>query len=57
MLDAVRYQIGRRLYYLGWRIMPAQLRNRLSQINDIGLQWVENDFPTHFTISMNEKCE
>ena len=54
MIDWLRRIIGGWLYYLGYRIMPARLRKRVSQINAIGLEWIEHDFPDKFEITINK---
>lgn len=52
MIDAIRYFVGRKLYYWGFRILPARLREPISTINAIGMHWVNNDCPDDFSISL-----
>lgn len=54
MIDWLRCKIGARLYYLGYRIMPARIRKRVSQINAFGLEWINHDFPKRFEITLED---
>ena len=54
ILDWARCKAGSWLYYLGYRMMPIRIRKRVSQINAIGLAWIEQDFPKRFEITLED---
>jgi hypothetical protein len=39
MIYLARYQIGRQLYYLGFRILPASHRRGLACMSALGIAW------------------
>lgn len=54
MIYWLRCKIGGFLYWLGFRILPSGPRKRVSQINAIGLLWIEHGLPMRFTIEVKE---
>lgn len=43
MVSELRHQVGKWLFWLGWRIQPERVRRGLGFIVGIGHQWAENN--------------